>query len=233
MKEERDPELIRNYLRRHAIEEVFHEELKPYLTLFVFEQGDLICRQGEIAEYLYVLVDGKIKVYTTSSEGKALILSFKTPLEVIGDIEYVQGNPLINTVEAVSPVKMIGISYNKLRTYGQSHPPLLQFLLDIVTRKFYVKSNFMSFNLMHSVEVRLASYLLSVSQEDHDGLESDVPDGFQLSDIANLLGTSYRHLNRVIRKFCSEGLIERKRGAIRIKDRDKLDRVAVGNIYEE
>ncbi|OMF80237.1 Crp/Fnr family transcriptional regulator [Paenibacillus glucanolyticus] len=233
MKEIHNAELLRNFLLNHEMESVFHEELIPYLVLYRFDQGDIICTQGEPAEMLYILVQGKIKIYTTSAEGKALVLSFKTPLEVIGDIEYIQGNPMINTVQAVSPVYMIGVHYRWLRKYGQEHSPLLQFLLRIITRKFYIKSNFLSFNLLHPVEVRLASYLLSVSVEDSDTLKTDDPTAFNLTDIANLLGTSYRHLNRVILKFSQEGLIERRKGFILIKNREALTIVAGGNIYEE
>jgi uncharacterized protein (DUF488 family) len=53
-----------------------------------------------------------------------------------------------------------------------------------------------------------------------------------LTDTANLIGTSYRHLNRVIRQFCSDGLVERSKGFILIKDREALKTLAGGNIYE-
>lgn len=213
---------VKHYLQEHGIESVFNEQLLPHLTLCTFEQGDLICSQGEAAEHLYVLVKGKVKVYTTSAEGKTLILSFKTPLEVIGDIEYVRGTDILNTVEAVSSVQMIGVHHRWLKKYGSGHAPLLQFLLDIITQKFYVKSTSLSFNLMHPVEVRLASYLLSVSQIRTDGLK----------DAANLIGTSYRHLNRVIRQFCTDGLIERGKGGISVTNREGLRALAGQNIYE-
>ncbi|MGG3281555.1 Crp/Fnr family transcriptional regulator [Paenibacillus solani] len=233
MKEIHNAELMQHFLLSNQLQSVFHDDVLPYVVLYHFEQGELVCTQGEPAETLYILVQGKIKIFTTSAEGKALVLSFKTPLEVIGDIEYIQGNPLINTVQAVSSVYMIGVPYRWLRKYGHDHAPMLQFLLRIVTRKFYIKSNFLSFNLLHPVEVRLASYLLSVSDGETDTLATDYSAAFNLTDIANLLGTSYRHLNRVILKFSQEGLIERHKGYILIKDRNALTHVAGGNIYEE
>jgi bacterial/archaeal transporter family-2 protein len=45
--------------------------------------------------------DGKWQRFN-QVKGKRLILSFKSPLDVIGDIEYVQCTDIINTVEAVS-----------------------------------------------------------------------------------------------------------------------------------
>jgi CRP-like cAMP-binding protein len=232
MQEIKDREPLNQYLRSFQIESIFNEKLKPHLSLYGYEQGELICSQGEAAEYLYILVKGKVKVYTTSAEGKTLILSFKTPLEVIGDIEYVQGSEFLNTVEAVSSVCMIGVHHRYVREYGSDCAPLLQFLLKIITNKFCIKSNSLSFNLMYPVEVRLASYLLSVSFDESDALLNGTISTASLMDAANLLGTSYRHLNRVIRGFCTAGLIERNKGFIEIKDRAGLRALAGQNIYE-
>ncbi|OAB39543.1 Crp/Fnr family transcriptional regulator [Paenibacillus glacialis] len=232
MKEIKDREQLTDYLHAHQIESVFNEQLIPYLSLYNFEQGERICSQGEHAEILYVLVKGRVKIYTTSAGGKTLILSFKKPLEVIGDIEYVQGINIMNTVEAVSSVCMIGIHHRWLNKYGSDHAPLLQFLLKIITRKFLLKNNSLSFNLMHPVEMRLASYLMSVSFEDSDSQLKGQQSTVSIKDVANFIGTSYRHLNRVILQFCTDGLIERNKGFILVKDREGLSRISGPNIYE-
>ncbi len=231
LKEWKDQGLLQFYLREHQIESIFNEQILPHLSLFSFDQGEVICAQGDPSDHLYVLVKGKIKVYTTSAEGKTLILSFKKPLEVIGDLEFVQKIDFINTVEAVSSVHMIGVHHRWLKEYGGDYAPLLQFLLNIITKKFAVKSISMSFNLMYPVEVRLASYLLSVSFDESDSLNNDRI-SISIKDAANLIATSTRHLNRVIGQFCEQGLIERNKGFILVKDRDGLRTLAGENIYE-
>ncbi|KGM45621.1 cyclic nucleotide-binding domain-containing protein [Neobacillus niacini] len=232
MKEIKNRQLVQSYLQAHQLESIFNDDIMPYLSLYHFEQGELILSQGEPSKYLYVLVQGKIKIYTTSAQGKTLILSFKTPIEVIGDIEYVQEIDTINTVEAVSSVYMIGVQHTLLKKLTNDYSPFLQFMLTIITEKFYLKNNSMSFNLMHPVEVRLASYLLSVIHDENESILSGQLSTSSLADTANLIGTSYRHLNRVIRQFCSDGLVERKKGFILIKDREALTTLSGGNIYE-
>lgn len=231
MKEIQDREQLNRYLHAHQLESIFSVPLIPHLSLYCFEKGELICSQGEPSQYLYVLVKGKIKIYTTSAEGRTLVISFKTPLEVIGDIEYIRGIDIINTVEAVSPVCMIGVHYSWLKKYSSDYSPLLQFLLDIITQKFFIKSKSLSFNLMYPVEVRLASYLLSVSFDESDSLFRGQLSTSSLTDTANIIGTSYRHLNRVIHKFCTEGLIERNKEFILVKDREGLSALASHNSY--
>lgn len=232
MKEIENRELLQQYLRDHQLASVFHEPFLPHLSLFQFDQGELICAQGETACHLYVLVKGKVKIFTTSPEGKTLILSFKKPLEVIGDIEYVRGISYLNSVEAASSVQMIGIHYRWLKKYGTDYAPLLQFLLQIITHKFCVKSNTLSINLLYPVEVRFARYLLSVPIEEWDSANKEQISTSNLLDAANMIGTSYRHLNRVIQQFCKEGLIERANGFLLIKDKEGLTKVASGTPSE-
>lgn len=232
MREIKDSELLHQYLAQHDLEQVFHEPLLPLLSLYVFDPGEELCSQGARADMLYVLVKGKIKIYTTSPEGKTLVISFKNPPEVIGDIEYIRDLNIINTVEAVSPVTVIGINGKMLKRHGDDHAPLLRFMLDIITKKFYIKSDFLSFNLMVPVEVRLASYLLSVCYDESDaGFKGRLATS-ELTDTANLIGTSYRHLNRVIRKLSEEGLVERSGGYLHVRDRGLLEQLAGRNLYE-
>jgi CRP-like cAMP-binding protein len=234
MKEVHDEAQLNSFLQQFQLEEVFHTPLRNHLTLYHLASGDVICYQGQQSEHLYVLVQGRIKIYTNSHEGQSLIVSFKSPLEIIGEIEYIREIEIINTVEAVTEVYLIGIPYTWLRKFGHEHPPLLRFLLDIITRKFYIKSDFLSFNLMHPVENRLASYLLSLVSE-----EDAVNGTFQhevigLVDIANLIGTSYRHLNRIVGKFCEKGLVARgARGTIYIRNLDGLQALVDGIKLED
>ncbi|MFE6073654.1 Crp/Fnr family transcriptional regulator [Paenibacillus sp. NPDC057886] len=232
MEEFQNQHQLLHYLKQYQLESVFHEPLRPHMTLCHFEKCELICREGETSDYLYVLVEGKIKIFTTSPQDKTLVLCFKTPLEVVGDIEYVRESNIVNTVQAVSPVVMLRIHYNWLAELASDYAPLLKFLLKIISHKFYIDSNFSNFNLMYPVEVRLASYLLSISTEEAGTVVHEELDAFNLTDIANLIGTSYRHLNRVIQKLCADGLIMRDQGFIMVKDRAGLAEVAGHNIYE-
>lgn len=85
---------------------------------------------------------------------------------------------------------------------------------------------------MYPVEVRLASYLLSVSSGESDELLHEQLSTAGLKDAANLIGVSYRHLNRIVYQFCSEGLVERSKGGIIVKNREGLRALTSHNIYE-
>ena len=223
-----NPDAVERYLGRFALLDVVPADLRRQLALFRFDPEEAVCLQGEVPDYLHLLVQGKVKVFTTSIEGRTLLVNFTTPLGVIGEIECLRGRENLNTVTAVTTVETIGIHKRWLSRIVAA-APFLHFLLDHVTDKFYTKSISLSSNVLYPVEVRLASYLLSVTGD-------EAPAGAtmaNLKDTANLIGTSYRHLNRVIHSFCAAGLVSRKRGTIVVVDREGLNGVAGRNIYEK
>lgn len=208
----------------HVLPKATHE----HFTLARYEPGATICAQGDDAHHLHFLVSGKIRVAHTSAAGKRLVLSFKYPLDLIGDIEYVRRTPYLNTVEAVTAVEMLVIRFDDLARHAADDVAWLHYLLEEITRKFEMKSQSMSFNLFYPVDVRLASYLLSMTPDER-ALGSTVD---ELTDIADLIGTSYRHVNRTLKRFVEQGLIERNRRSIVIIDRAGLIAVAGESIYE-
>ncbi|MGE6256819.1 Crp/Fnr family transcriptional regulator [Heyndrickxia sporothermodurans] len=232
MKQIYDRSQLIDNLNRYELNEIFSEEIKETLSLYTFNSGEILCSKGEPIDRMFFIVEGKVKIFTISSEGKRFIVRFKKPLSIIGDIEYVKKTKIFNTVEAVTEGVAIGVRFNELRKMRTNQIEFLQFLLEIIAEKFYTESHATSLNMLNSVEVRLASYLLSLSSDGEGSLFHKEMNKLSITEIADLIGTSYRHLNRVINKLCAEEIIQRKKGVLYIKDLQRLRERAAGNIYE-
>lgn len=232
MKEIKDRSRLLDYLSHFDIHSIFSAEVMEKLTLHRFQKGDILCKKGDILHSLYFLVKGKVKIYTTTLEGKTFIVRFKTPLAVIGDVEYVNGMEALNTVEAVTEGIIITVRYSDLRLMETNRMELLQFLLNVITHKLYSESQATNFNMLLPVEARLASYLLTLSPEGCETMFYKEMKTSKLVEVASLLGTSYRHLNRVIHKLSLQGVIQRNKGSLYILDLSRLRELANGNIYE-
>ncbi|WP_223639161.1 Crp/Fnr family transcriptional regulator [Planococcus sp. 4-30] len=216
----------KDYLSQYGLADLFPERVQQVMQLESLAGGDRLLSQGDDSGTLYLLVKGKLKISMLSPEGKRLILAFKNPFDLVGDIEFIQQCSLINTVEAVTTTRVIRIPYEVLQKEMADNPVWLNFLLETVTQKFKMKSHAMNFNLLYPVDVRLASYLLSMTPT------QPKLDSTSLLDMADLIGTSYRHLNRVLKQFEQAGWIIKKRGKITILDRSSLLTQAGQNIYE-
>jgi len=99
-------------------------------------------------------------------------------------------------------------------------------------KKFISSSIASSINILYPLENRLSSYLLAIAPENtkHSNLDGGIiTDKF--TEMADLLGTSYRHLIRTINKLCDEKIIKKEKNFISILDINALKMLAC-NLYE-
>jgi len=232
MKMENRSDLIIHYLKTNKMLEIFSEIDTAYFQVNHFEKGKFICNIDDAMDRLYFVVKGKVKVYTITQEGKKLILRFINPLAVVGDIEFIQNSKAHNVVEACSDVIAISISHAVIRNKLLHDPIFMNFLLENIANTLKISTRFTALNLLYPVEVRVASYLLSISTDSNGNMYKKDLDATSISSIADFIGVSYRHVIRVLQKFYKEKLIEKRNGVIVIKDFFKMKEVAKDNIYE-
>ncbi|MEH7245027.1 Crp/Fnr family transcriptional regulator [Bacillus sp. JJ269] len=225
--------LITHYLRTNKTLEIFLEIDTVYFQLNYFEKGELICNIDDEMDRLYFVVKGKVKVYTITSEGKKLILRFINPLAIVGDIELIQNSKAHNVVEACSDVIAISISNTVIRNNLLRDPIFMKFLLENIANTLKISTRFTALNLLYPVEVRVASYLLSISTDSNGNMYKGDLDTTSVTSIADFIGVSYRHVIRVLQRFYNDKLIEKSNGVIVIKDFSRMKEVAKDNIYEQ
>jgi CRP/FNR family transcriptional regulator, putaive post-exponential-phase nitrogen-starvation regulator len=223
---------IDDYIKGTELGELFPAGFRKHLHVYSFEKGDVLFSTGDQLDELYFLMKGKIKIFTHTPEGKLLINRFKRPPALIGDVEYSRGSAVINSVEAVTDGEFLALPFKDLARLEGEHPAVIRFLFDTMAHKFYTEMHATSMHMLYPVEVRLASYLLSISEVGEGTVFHGEMKTANLTELAEWIGTSYRHLNRVLKKMSADGIIGRENGSIKIKDLKRLSILAKGNIYE-
>jgi len=230
MKKINDLQKLNFYIKQYNIDEIFSSDMTEYMELHLFNKDEHIYRSGDPITYFYFLIDGKLKIYTLLENGKSLLLRFYKPLSLIGDIEISYNNIIDCHVEVIKQALCIGISIDNINKYAFNDPIFLRYLCKSLSQKLIIGSVSNSINLLYPLENRLASYLLSISSSNEINSISTIKTT-NLTHIAELLGTSYRHLLRVINKLCALNIIKRDKKTIIILDRDSLVKLA-GDIYK-
>lgn len=225
-----DRKALKKYIEMFNISEVFQSDMTEYMSLNCFNKGEFIFRANEKIETLFFMVEGNSKVFILLKNGKSLLLRFYNPFVVIGDVEFMDGSPATCNVEVISPAVCIGIPLNALQNQALNDPVFLRFICKSLGEKLAKNSVSSSINLLYPLENRLASYILAIAAGDKsspsfNGIFTD-----KLTEMADLLGTSYRHLIRTINKMTSEGIIEKQNNRIIIINRNSLERLA-GDLY--
>lgn len=64
---------MNQYTEKYGIDQLFSEDMKPFMNLFLFKSGEYLCKETEEISYIFFFVEGKAKVYITLSNGKSLL----------------------------------------------------------------------------------------------------------------------------------------------------------------
>ena len=224
--------LIKTYLTQYNLKEVLSEPLIRELEIFRFKAGDYLIRTYDQLEYLYFFVEGKAKVFISMENGSSLLIRFYEPLELVGDVEFVCYDHHICNMQAISDVVCIGIKIAVLKKTIESNSKLLLYICRSLGRKLASSNMNSAINQMYPLENRLASYLTAISG--HTGVKTDKLKEIHtenLTELASLLGSSYRQLTRVIKKFKDQGILKRVGRKLEILDKEKISQLS-RDIYD-
>lgn len=221
---------IMDALTRLQWNHLFSNETLEASSLVTYESGTMLCSNNQHIESLFVVLEGRVKIYTLSEEGKLRLLRLKAAPTLIGDIEYASGRNVLHTVEAVGSVTSLRIPFEALRRHNRT-VEFTEHLLRGVSEKLFIEANASSNHLMSTLEERLAGYLISLSESGNELFQAEMSQ-LKRKEVAEWLGTSYRHLNRTLQAFVDEGLVKRTRKEVVILNSERLKERANGMFYE-
>ena len=212
---------IETYVERHHLRDVLSEELIGTLKLVSREPGELLVRAGDPADWLYFFVEGRIKAYSTLENGQSVLAAFYKPFDVIGEAEIFSSGSYALNVEALTRSVCLRAPAKAVAAAAEKNVRLLVYLCGRLGAKLTERMLAESINLRYPVETRLASYLLAAA--DDDGRLAGTA---TLGELADFLGASYRQLSRAAASLRAAGILDPRRGELRVLSRKKLEPLA-------
>lgn len=222
---------LNKYILKYTMNDIFTKDMKPFMELLFYKKNEHIIKESEEINYLLFLVKGKAKVYVTLSNGKSLLLCFYQGFKVLGDLEVIDSKNAASNVQVIEDTYCIGISFVNVRTYLLNDAKFLRFICSSLGEKLYSCSKNSSINLLYSVENRLASYIITTGERIDDKGHASTIFEENLTEIAELLGTSYRHLLRTLNALQSKGVIRKKNNYYEVIDEKILKKLSA-DLYQ-
>jgi CRP/FNR family transcriptional regulator len=197
------------------------QQLKAIAVDKTSSKGSLIFSEGEKANGFYVVVEGQIKVYKLSPDGKEQILHIFGPGEPVGEVPVFTGRNFPANAEAISNSHLLFFPRSAFLDLISRNPSLSLNMLAVLSkrlRQFTVQIENLS---LKEVPGRLASYLIVLADEQSGSDEVTLP--ISKGQLASLLGTIPETLSRIFQKMGARGLISVQGRRIRILDRLGLE----------
>src|SRR5918992_3489800 len=68
-----------------------------------FPRGDALFHERQLSDRVMLLTEGRVKIASTSADGRETVLAFRGPGEVLGELSAIDGKPRSAGVTAVDP----------------------------------------------------------------------------------------------------------------------------------
>jgi len=191
-----------------------------------YKRGEAVFWEGDPGIGFYVVVDGKVKVYKTSSEGKEQILHIYGPGHPIGEVPVFSGHRFPANAMALEKSRMLFFPRQDFVDLISLQPSLALNMLAVLSmrlRQFTLQVENLS---LKEVPARLASYLIYLTREQENADVVTLP--ISKGQLASLLGTIPETLSRIFSKMTQQGLIAVKASEITLIDSEGIEDLSVG-----
>lgn len=227
--------IIENCLICNLRSERFFCDL-PKTALAAFEKikyssavppGAILFVEGQAPRGMYVVCRGRIKLSTTSREGKTLILRIAEPGEVLGLHATVSGKPYELTAEALQASQLNFVKRDDFLHFLEEHgDACLRAAQHLSQNCQSAYEMIRSLGLSHSVTEKMARLLLEWSEQGEntkDGVRIKV--ALTHEEIAQLVGTSRETVTRVLGDFRKQQIAQLRGSTLLIRNKPALERL--------
>src|SRR3954454_11936762 len=92
-------------------------------------RGDVLFHEGDAGDRLYIVLDGKVKLGRTSSDGRENLLAILGPGQMFGELSLFDPGPRSATVTAVTDAVFLSLSHDDLLRWLEGGPAVARGLL--------------------------------------------------------------------------------------------------------
>jgi CRP/FNR family cyclic AMP-dependent transcriptional regulator len=170
-------------------------------------RDQLVFSQGEIADAVFYIQQGKVKLTVVSEQGKEAVVAILGPGHFFGE-GCLNGHPLrIATAWAVDECVITRLEKATMIATVHNEPEFSElFMSYLLTRNSRIEEDLID-QLFNSSEKRLARLLLLLANFGKEGKPEPIVGKFSQETLAEMIGTTRSRVSKFMNKFRELGFI--------------------------
>jgi CRP/FNR family cyclic AMP-dependent transcriptional regulator len=200
------------------------DELLGFVAERRYPRGAAVLTRGHDGASLMVLANGRLRIAAISAEGKEITLSLVEPGGVVGEIALLDGKPRSADVTAMEDSLVLVVERRDFLPFLQRSDDLALRLLALLCERLRNTSVALEEVALLDLPARLARLLTKLAQE----YGAAGPDGVRIrlklsqKDLSALIATTRESVNKQLRLWREEGVLDEEGGNIVIRKPEVL-----------
>lgn len=213
-------------------ERIFCDLSRPVLTALdeisssaTYPKDAILFVEGQQPRGVFVICNGRVKLSTSSSEGKSILVRVAEPGEVVGLPGTISGKQYELTAEALEPLQANFIPREAFLQFLRTNGEVAVRVAEILSQIYHsTLSEVRYLGLSASTAEKLARFLLDLPAAAKDGqLRATLT--LTHKEIAEMIGVSRETVTRLFASFKREGMIEVHGSALIITAKAGLEKL--------
>lgn len=192
------------------------EDLASFIQVRTLAAGEPLVRAGDEPTAVYIVRDGCLELAVHGATGRLVIQTLR-PGDIDGDIQMLLGKAMPYETRANTDTTCLVLERAAFEQLLATHPQLSRRWLTSVSQRLARSHSRLTNLLGQSLEVQVAQLLLEERVDDVVTLTQ--------TTVAALLGVRRPSINRVLKRFARDGIVEVSYGKVRVLDASALAKV--------
>lgn len=180
--------------------------------------------KGDEGDRLLGVLGGQVRIYVMSSEGRELIMNVLMPGDVFGEISLIDGKPRSASAVAMGPTDLLHIRRSDFIAALKKNCDLALKFMEVLCERVRWTSGLLEDASLLDLPSRMAKRLLNLAQGIGEKQKDGVRIGLKLSqtDLGNMLGVTREAVNKQLREWKRDGLVDMQEGQLLILNLEGL-----------
>jgi CRP/FNR family cyclic AMP-dependent transcriptional regulator len=185
----------------------YFAEVGPGKTIQEYRKNQIIFAQGEVADSVFYIQTGRVKLTVISEQGKEAVVAILEPEQFFGE-SCLNGHPRrMATTTAMQDSTITSITKAAMLVELHREPKLSElFMAYLLTRNSRIEEDLID-QLFNSSEKRLARLLLLLANFGKEGHAPPIIADISQETLAEMIGTTRSRVSFFMNKFRKLGLI--------------------------
>jgi CRP/FNR family cyclic AMP-dependent transcriptional regulator len=221
-----DQEVIRKAPLFTALDDAASASLLANMVSVKIPKGTILFAEGDGGDQLYVIAEGKLKLGTSSGDGRENLLSILGPGEMFGELSLFDPGPRTSTATAVTDAKLLSLGQEKLLPWLVENPKVSLQLLASLAQRLRRTNEAVGDLVFSDVPGRVAKALIDLGER--FGKKTDeglfVHHDLTQEELAQLVGASRETVNKALADFAGRNWLKLDGRAVLITDFERLSK---------
>jgi CRP/FNR family cyclic AMP-dependent transcriptional regulator len=202
------------------------------LRSVVFAPRQRVFEEGAACAGLWIVGEGRIKVFRMSPEGREQVLHVEGPGATLGEVPLFDRGGYVASATAQTAARLLWLPRRELDALCQRHPDVAVAIIATLAQRVRAFGGLAGDLTLRSVRVRLGRLVLDeagrTGRLTRDGVEVTLPG--TRDEIAARVGTVREPLSRALAALAREGLVTVRGRRLLVRDVKGLEDAAGGSV---